>query len=569
MGQLILISLHYHLLMNNRLFAFILSVCVVVYIIAMWQIPVIDIDAAQYASMSREMMENGSYLKLYDLGFDYLDKPPMLFWLSSVSLQLFGVFDWAYRLPSVLMLLLGIYATYRLALLFYHKTIAQLSAIVLASSQAVFLMVHDVRCDTMLMGWVSLSLWQLAAWYQTNKWKHFLLGFVAIAGGMMTKGPIALMIPAFAFVPHFALRREWKQFFRWEYIIGLLIVAVLLIPMSIGLYQQFDMEPGKVFHGRAIQSGLRFYYWTQSFGRYTGENVFNEMNHFTFLLENMLWSFLPWIIFFLLGLVFAIGQLFQQKFRIGVREEWISSGGFIITYCILARSQAQLPHYIFVVLPLAAIVTASTIYRLLFEGARPRLTRVLFWIHTVIFLLLWIVAVILMVWPFPAIHVMIKVLSVVGLSAYLFILFKPFNNVHRLMQMALLTVIGVNLCLALGFYPQLLQYQFGNMVAKVLDEKKINKNQVILYNIDESRALHFYGKHIFQRKTDSLSLQLNDILITKKESLSALQQRFPHLNTIFGGAYYGVSMLSLPFLNPETRAKETVPYVLVDLDGQP
>lgn len=120
--------------MNNRLFAFILSVCVVVYIIAMWQIPVIDIDAAQYASMSREMMENGSYLKLYDLGFDYLDKPPMLFWLSSVSLQLFGVFDWAYRLPSVLMLLLGIYATYRLALLFYHKTIAQLSAIVLASS---------------------------------------------------------------------------------------------------------------------------------------------------------------------------------------------------------------------------------------------------------------------------------------------------------------------------------------------------------------------------------------------------------------------------------------------------
>lgn len=555
--------------MNNRLFGFILTSCVVVYIISMWQIPVIDIDAAQYASMSREMMENGSYLKLYDLGFDYLDKPPMLFWLSSVSLKLFGVFDWAYRLPSVLMLLLGIYATYKLASLFYHRTIAQLSAIVLASSQAIFLMVHDVRCDTMLMGWVMLSLWQLATWYQTGKWKHFLLGFVAVAGGMMTKGPIALMIPAFAFVPHFILRREWKQFFRWEYIIGLLIVAVLLIPMSIGLYQQYDLEPGKVFHGRAIQSGLRFYYWTQSFGRYTGENVYNEMNHFTFLLENMLWSFLPWILFFLIGLFFAAKQLLQQKFRINADQEWISAGGFIITYCILARSQAQLPHYIFVVLPLAAIITAKTVYTLLFEQAYKGLTKLLFWVHAFIFLLLWSAAVILMVWPFPAIAFVIKLLSVVGLVVYLVLLFKPFKAVHKLFQMALFTVIGVNLFLAIGFYPHLLQYQFGNTVAKVLDEKKINKNQVILYNIDESRALHFYGNHIFRRKTDSLQIAPTDILITRKETVSGLQKRFPHMNTIFEGTYYGVSMLTLPFLNPETRAKETVPYVVVDLDGNP
>lgn len=555
--------------MNNRLFGFVLSACVVVYIISMWQIPVIDIDAAQYASMSREMMENGSYLKLYDLGFDYLDKPPMLFWLSSLSLSFFGVFDWAYRLPSVVMLLLGIYATYQFTLLFYQRTIAQLAATILASSQAVFLMVHDVRCDTMLLGWVMFSLWQLAAWYQTNQWKHFILAFAAIAGGMMTKGPIALMIPVFAFVPHFVLRREWKQFFRWQYIPGLLIVAILLVPMSIGLYQQFDLEPGKVFHGRAIQSGLRFYYWTQSFGRYTGENVFNEMNHFTFLLENMLWSFLPWILFFLVGLWLVIRQLIQQKCRIGKEEEWISAGGFIITYCILARSQAQLPHYIFVVLPLAAITTAKAVYTLLFEKKYPRLTRVLFWIHTVIFLLLWAAAIVLMVWPFPQIHWLVKLISIFGLLLYGWVLFKPGGSLPKLMRMALLTVIGVNLCLATGFYPHLLQYQFGNTVAKVLDEKKIRKERVVLYNIDESRALHFYGNHIFQRKTDSLSLRSGDILITRKESLSALQQRFPKLSTIFEGAYYGVSMLSLPFLNPQTRSKETVPYVLVVLNGQP
>lgn len=555
--------------MNNRLFGFILSACVVVYIISMWQIPVIDIDAAQYASMSREMMENGSYLKLYDLGFDYLDKPPMLFWLSSISLQLFGVYDWAYRIPSVILLLAGIYATYRFTLFFYQKTIAQLAAIILASSQAVFLMVHDVRCDTMLMGWVMLSIWQLAAWYRSDQWKHLLFAFASIACGMMTKGPIALMVPVFAFAPHFVLKRDWKQFFRWEYIVGLILVAILLLPMSIGLYQQFDMQPGKVFHGRAIQSGLRFYYWTQSFGRYTGENVFNEMNHFTFLLENMLWSFLPWIFFFLIGLFFAIKRLFQQKFRISEEQEWISAGGFIITYCILARSQAQLPHYIFVVLPLAAVIAARTVYKLLFEAKHKGLTKLLFRVHAFIFFLLWAAAVALMFWPFPDITFSTRLLAVLGSVLYLVLLFKPFKAVHQLLQMALFTVIGVNLFLAIGFYPHLLQYQFGNTVAKLLNEKKINKEQVILYNIDESRALHFYGNHIFQRKTDSLQLQPNEVLITRKESLSHLQQRFPNMNTIFEGSYYGVSMLSLPFLNPETRAKETVPYVVVDLDGRP
>jgi 4-amino-4-deoxy-L-arabinose transferase-like glycosyltransferase len=554
--------------MSDRLFKGTLFACLLVYILAMWSIPVIDIDAAQYASMSREMLENNSYLKLYDLGNDYLDKPPMLFWLSSLSMRLLGVYDWAYRIPSVLMLLLAIYATYRLALLFYSGMIAQLSAIILASSQAVFLMVHDVRCDTMLLGWVTFSLWQLAAWYENNRWKHLIWAFVAIAGGMMTKGPIALMVPIFAFVPHFVLRREWKQFFRWEYLIGLLIVAVLLLPMSIGLYQQYDLEPGKIFHGKPVNSGLRFYYWTQSFGRYTGENVFNEMNHFTFLLENMLWSFLPWIFFFFGGLILAVRELWTKRFIISGKEEWITAGGFIITYCILARSQAQLPHYIFVVLPLAAIIAARFLHRMLFEQQWSAWRKIFSWLHGFVFVVLWVAVVVLMFWPFPQMSIVLKILSIAGFLGCVWLFFQTKKIVHQIFICALYTVIGVNFLLATGFYPQLLKYQLGNTAASVIHQSQLDKNKVILYEIDESRALHFYGKHIFQRKTALDSLVANEVILTRKSTVPALQQRFPNLSTIFEGEYFGVSMLTLPFLNPKTRSKETVSYVLVDLDGQ-
>lgn len=101
-------------MITNRTVFFVLVSCLLVYLLGMFRIPLMDIDAAQYASISREMLANKSYLQVYDLGKDYLDKPPMLFWLSALSMKIFGVHDWAYRIPSFLFALLAVYATYRL-----------------------------------------------------------------------------------------------------------------------------------------------------------------------------------------------------------------------------------------------------------------------------------------------------------------------------------------------------------------------------------------------------------------------------------------------------------------------
>jgi 4-amino-4-deoxy-L-arabinose transferase-like glycosyltransferase len=555
-------------MITNRSFNTILCLSCITYLLGMFLIPLMDIDASQYASISREMLVNKSYLQVFDLGHDYLDKPPMLFWLSALSMKILGVHDWAYRLPSFFFAILAVYATYRLALLFYQKEIAQLSAMVLAASQAMFLITHDVRCDTMLMGWVALSLWQMAAWYQSGKWKYFFGGFIAIACGMMTKGPIALLVPAFAFVPHFILRREWKQLFRWEYLLGILVIAVMLVPMSIGLYEQFDMHPGKLINGEPIQSGLRFYYWTQSFGRYTGENHFNEMNYFTFLLENMLWSFLPWIIFFLLGLVFAVRNVVLKKFKLSGKEEFISAGGFIITYCILARSQAQLPHYIFVVFPLAAIVTASFLYRLLFTNELFRWKKPLLIFHGLIFALLWIACIFLMAWPF---HVPLFVAILAGfcLAVFFVILFSKKTIVPVLLSVSFFTVIGVNVFLDTAFYPNVLKYQLGNDAAAFINSNHLPKEKISIYGIHEGRALHFYGQYIFPQRDSLQSFQPTDIVLTAKDSVPVFTKAFPGSYIMHEGSQFGVTALSLPFLNPATREKEVPKYVIISLGRKP
>src|ERR1700722_2005043 len=98
----------------------------IVYCIGM-QLSLMDVDASQYALISKEMFYTGNYLQVLERGHDYLDKPPLIFWTACLSFKVFGVHDWAYRLPSVLCLILGIYSVYRFTKLYYDERTAKIA----------------------------------------------------------------------------------------------------------------------------------------------------------------------------------------------------------------------------------------------------------------------------------------------------------------------------------------------------------------------------------------------------------------------------------------------------------
>ena len=74
-------------------------------------VDILEVDAAQYAMMSRDLMASGEWLEFYNRDLPYLDKPPLIFWLTASSFSLFGVNNFAYRLPSILFCLLTIGST--------------------------------------------------------------------------------------------------------------------------------------------------------------------------------------------------------------------------------------------------------------------------------------------------------------------------------------------------------------------------------------------------------------------------------------------------------------------------
>ena len=71
---------------------------------------------------------------------------------------------------------------------------------------------------------------------------------------------------------HLIYKRDWTNLFNWRWILGLAIILLVLSPMLWGLYHQFDLNPDATVNGRTGVSGIRFFFWEQSFGRITGEN---------------------------------------------------------------------------------------------------------------------------------------------------------------------------------------------------------------------------------------------------------------------------------------------------------
>ena len=112
---------------------------------------IMEVDAAQYASISLEMLKSGEYLQVFDRFEDYLDKPPLLFWLSALSMKLLGVGSWQYKLPSILFSLFGMFSTYKLGKRLYSEEIGRHASWILGGSFAMIMINNDIKTDTILV----------------------------------------------------------------------------------------------------------------------------------------------------------------------------------------------------------------------------------------------------------------------------------------------------------------------------------------------------------------------------------------------------------------------------------
>lgn len=511
----------------------------VVYICGL-PIDIMEIDAAQYATISYEMFESGDYLQLYCRGYDYLDKPPLLFWVNQIFFYVFGVHDWSFKIANLIFIIVGIYSTYELGKFLYGRYAGFLSAFILASTQAWFLISHDVKTDGILASTIVFSVLQWKLFTFDKKWNHLILMGVGISLSMLTKGPIGIMVPIIVMGSELLVNKNWKMIFNWKYLVVLGIIALCLFPMLYGLYQQFDLHPGKtVSGGQVVDSGIKFYFWTQSFGRITGDSVWNNNSPIYYFLPEICWAFLPWTAFLIQAIVYAFAD--------GFKKNIIPLAGFFLPLVALSLSHFKLSHYIFICFPFMAMMVGNYL-----GTNRVSLPSRLFAYLVQIILfggLLFLGYAFEINWG-------ITLGLAIALALVLIGIYK--RSSVKIFTSTLAIGVGLNLFINLFIYPAMLTYQSSSMAGKEYEKREPQKEVALIEINTWTFALEFYAQRKVGNYANLEHFQLAEkkgiywLYLPEVTYLELLKTKLQILETI-ELKQYPVTRLKIDFLLPEKR----------------
>jgi 4-amino-4-deoxy-L-arabinose transferase-like glycosyltransferase len=522
-------------------------------------IPLMDVDASQYATIAMELVQHGNWLQLHYRFADYLDKPPLLFWVSALSLRAFGLHAWAYKLPSLLAALAGVAAVYRFCLLYYARDTARRAAFILASCVGAVLMCNDVRTDAMLMGMTACAGWQAAEYLQSTRTRHLLLLGFFTGLALLTKGPIGAVMPAFAIGTHLLLHRDWRGIFQWRWLAALGVAALVIAPMCWGLYQQFDLHPAKVVNGQTGVSGLRFFFWDQSFGRITGASSWkNDTTYLTFV-HVYLWVFLPWTLLFGAALWRRSMELVRGAFSIAEGDEGFSIGGFVLIFVALSLSHYKLPHYIFITLPWAAVLTARWL-------AAPSRGRARWVAQYLVFVVFVAVVVWLLRGVFPPGAVMVWGIAVLLFGGLCWQSVRaPFPaDSDLLVQRTVLAAIATLFVINFHFYPNLLPFQSTIMAPRIARAAGVPLDRLAVYDA-YGPALDFYSGRTLPafgtaaEVQDSARHGATFWLFTDAEGKARLDSAKVAYRSVAEMRHFEVALLTGTFMNARTRAAAVHP----------
>ncbi|MBC7184497.1 MAG: phospholipid carrier-dependent glycosyltransferase, partial [Marinobacter sp.] len=205
-------------------------------------LPFADTTEPRYAEIARIMAETGDWITpWFDYGIPFWGKPPLSFWTQALSFQLFGVTEFAGRLPSWLANLGIVYLVYATTR-FLHatpdseraRTNGLWAALIYSTTALGFLSAGTVMTDSFLVLATTLVLSSLVIRLQGGGALWGWAFFIGLALGLLAKGPLTLVLtglPVFVWV---ALTRQWQTLWsRLPWIRGTLVMLLLVLPWYI------------------------------------------------------------------------------------------------------------------------------------------------------------------------------------------------------------------------------------------------------------------------------------------------------------------------------------------------
>jgi len=262
-----------------------------------------DVDAV-HAQIARNMLDSGDWVTARLDGVAYLEKSPLRDWAMAVSYMIFGVHDWAARIPMAMFTVALCWLTARMGWWAFGGRAGLYAGLILATCAGLFLFTRVLIPDVALTFTVTLALWGFLRSLEEDephpgRWAWIMAASIGV--GLLVKGLIAAILPAGAGIAYLFLtgqlfkRRTWKRLRPFS---GTLIILLIAGPWH--ALATIHNPPYFYFSMRSVPGEYHGFFWFY----FINEHLLRFLNlryprdydtvpRLYFWLSHLLWLF-PW-----------------------------------------------------------------------------------------------------------------------------------------------------------------------------------------------------------------------------------------------------------------------------------
>jgi 4-amino-4-deoxy-L-arabinose transferase-like glycosyltransferase len=314
-------------------------VCYVFFFHGLGSIGLIGPDEPRYTAVAREMYQTGDYITPRLHGETWFEKPPLMYWGAALGFPIFGVNEFAARLPSALFATASIFLMYFVCRKLWGQAAAVAASLILTTSVGYLAYARAASMDMLLSSCLTIALlsFLMGCNFNTPNRRWWFAAFYAFIGlGVLAKGIVAIVLPALSLLGYLLVRGrrgEWKE---WHPLYAILIF-VIAAPWFIAVIRANGYDFIQVF------------FVNHHFERFT-TTIHGHTRPFYFYIPAMIMLTFPWTFMIIPGL----RRIFDRNDRALL---WFA----IVPIVFFSFAGSKLPGYILMSVPPFAMLCARAI----------------------------------------------------------------------------------------------------------------------------------------------------------------------------------------------------------------
>lgn len=198
-----------------------------------------DWDEVNFAEISREMLITGDYTRVYIDFQPFWEKPPFFFWLQSAAMSVFGINEFAARLPNAVCGILTLVVLYNIGRKLYNNQFGLIWAGVYFGTILPFLYFKSGIIDPWFNLFIFLGIYFFILFHwkrngysgielSRNYWSYLLIGGFFIGMGILTKGQVAYLIACLTFFVYWVVYERFRFYVNVPQFLMFTLAATLV-----------------------------------------------------------------------------------------------------------------------------------------------------------------------------------------------------------------------------------------------------------------------------------------------------------------------------------------------------